>query len=110
MHSQLYLTGLLVGEPELSQTKKGHLQVKILLETELVRNSSGSLQSETVVLPISLFGREAETIKDLRKGDFLAIGAHLYGTRYEAPDGRVSHGVKIVADGLLSTRTRGDAS
>jgi single-stranded DNA-binding protein len=108
MTSQLYLAGRLIAAPELSQTKKGHLQVRILVETELVRNGSGGLVSETVVLPVSLFSRQADAVKDLSQGDFLTLGIHLYGTKYEAPDGRVSHGVKIVADDVLAIRSGDD--
>ena len=107
MISQLYLAGRLAAAPEISQTKKGGLQVRLLLETELVRNGSGGLASESVVLPVSLFSREAEAVKTLLHGDSLTLGCHLYGTRFEAPDGRVSHGVKIVADDVLGTRKGG---
>jgi len=71
MHSQLYLSGRLAINPKLTQTKKGRLWVRLLLETELVRTSGQGFQSETVVLPISLFSREAEAVKDLRSGDVL---------------------------------------
>jgi hypothetical protein len=108
--SQLYLTGRIAISPELSQTKKGHLQVRILLETELVRNGSGGLVSETVVLPVSLFSHEAEAVKDLSRDDFVTLGTHLYGTKYEAPDCRISHGVKIVADDVLAIRSKENVS
>jgi single-stranded DNA-binding protein len=105
--SQLYLSGRLADNPELGQTKKGHLQVKILLATELVRKDGSGLQVENVVIPISLFSREAEAVQSLTQGDFITIGAHLYGTKYEAPDGRVSHGCKVVADQVLGVGKAG---
>ena len=101
MLSQLYLSGRLAANPELGQTKKGYLQVKILLATELVRKDGSGFQAENVVLPISFFGREAEAIQSLTQGDFITLGAHVYGTRFEAPDGRVSHGCRVVADQVL---------
>jgi|SRR6516225_1680548 single-stranded DNA-binding protein len=107
MISQLYLAGRLAAAPEISQTKKGRLQVRLLLETELVRNNSDGLKAESVIMPVSFFSREAEAVKDLVRGDSLTLGAHLYETRFEAPDGRVSHGVKIVADDVLGTRKGG---
>jgi single-stranded DNA-binding protein len=88
--------------PELGKTKKGKLMVRILLETEFVRATTpGSYQSESVTLPVSFFSREAEEVRDARPGDHLVIGAHLYGTRYEAPDGNVKFGVQIIADAIL---------
>ena len=99
--SQLYLNGRLVADPERGQTKKGHLQVKILLATELVRKDGSGFQAENVTLPVSFFGLEAEAVQGLVRGDWVTLGAHLYGTKYEAPDGRVSHGCRIVADQVL---------
>ena len=96
--SQLYLNGRLVADPERGQTKKGHLQVRLLLETELVRKDGSGFQTENVVLPVVLFGHEAEAVQNLTQGDLVTLGVHLYGTRFEAPDGRVSHGCRVVAD------------
>ena len=106
MHSQLYLTGQLVADPELLQTKKGKLIVKLLLETEFIRQTTqGDFQPETVILPVNFFSREAEAVKDCRKGDFLTVGCHLYGTEFRATDGVVNHGVKIIADQVLQRAT-----
>jgi single-stranded DNA-binding protein len=107
MISQLYLAGRLAAVPEISQTKKGSLQVKILLTTELVRNNSGELKTESVILPILCYSREAEALKESTPGDYLTVGVHLYATRYEAPDGKVSHGVRLVADDILGLRKGG---
>jgi single-stranded DNA-binding protein len=101
------LSGSLAADPELGQTKKGHLQVKILLATELVRKDGTGFQVENVVIPISLFSREAEAVQNLAQGDLVTIGAHLYGTRFEAPDGRVSHGCRVVADNVLGIKKGG---
>jgi single-stranded DNA-binding protein len=106
MQAQIYLSGRLVAQPELSHTKKGKLTVKLLFETELVRpTAQGGFQAEAVTLPVSFFSREAEAVKDCQRGDYLVIGAHLYGTRFEAPDGSVKHGVQVVADQLLQRTT-----
>jgi hypothetical protein len=84
MHSQLYLSGKLIGNPELGTTKKGRLWVKLLLETELVRETRpGEYQTECVVLPISFFSRPGEQVRNLKAGDAIMIGAHLYGSRFE---------------------------
>jgi single-stranded DNA-binding protein len=107
VHSQLYLSGRLSANPELAQTKKGKLWIRLLLETELVRTSGQGIQSETVVLPISLFSREAEAVKDLRSGDVLMVGCHLYGTKFEGSDGAVKHGCQIVTDEVLRAGTGG---
>ena len=102
MHSQLYLTGQLAADPELLQTKKGKLIVKLLLETEFIRQTTqGDFQPETVILPVNFFSREAEVVKDCRKGDFLVVGCHLYGTQFKVSDGIVKHGVQIIADHIL---------
>src|SRR5215831_13700563 len=107
MISQLYLSGSLAADSELGQTKKGHLQVKILLATELVRKDGTGLQVENVTLPVSFFGPEAEAVQNLVRGDFITVGAHLYGTKYEAPDGRVTHGCRVVADNVLGIKKGG---
>ena len=107
MHSQLYLHGQLADDPEFSQTKKGNLIVKLLLETEFVRETTkGNFQAESVTLPVSIFSREAEAVKDCRKGDFLVIGCHLYGTEFRPSDGIVKHGVQIIADQILQVAPR----
>jgi hypothetical protein len=80
--------------------------VRILLETELVRATTpGNYQSESVTLPVSFFSREAEEVRDAQPGDYLVIGAHLYGTRFEASDGGIRHGVQIIADRILQGLT-----
>jgi single-stranded DNA-binding protein len=102
MQSQLYLTGKLVAQPELLQTKNGKTLVRLLLETELVRPTvQGGFQAEAVILPVSFFSREAETVKDCHRGDSLAVGVHLYGTEFKAPNGVVKRGVQIIADQIL---------
>jgi single-stranded DNA-binding protein len=101
MISQVYLSGRLGADPELSRTKKDHLQVKVLLQTELVRRDGSGFQAENVTLPITCFAREAEVVQHLARGDQLTVGCHLYGTRFEATDGRVTYGCKIVGDQVL---------
>jgi single-stranded DNA-binding protein len=102
LHSQLYLSGRVAASPDLSKTKKGKPMVRLLLVTELVRcTTPGSCQSESVTLPVNFFSREAEEVRDAQPGDHLVIGAHLYGTRFEASDGGVKHGVQIIADTIL---------
>jgi single-stranded DNA-binding protein len=105
MHSQLYLSGRLAGNPELAQTKKGKLFVKLVLETSLIRETRpGETQTESVSLPITLFAGPAEQVKELHKGDPLTLGAHLYGTEFQAGDGVVKRGVQIIADAVFLTK------
>jgi single-stranded DNA-binding protein len=99
--SQLYLSGVLESDPEILSTKKGKLMVKVLLATTLWRETTpGQVQSESVILPITFFAESAEKVKNLRKGAALICGGHLYGTRFEAPQG-TKHGVQIVADAVF---------
>jgi single-stranded DNA-binding protein len=61
MTSQIYLSGHLASNPELSETKKGKLRVKLILETTLIRETRpGEFQPESVVVPIQLFSEPAE--------------------------------------------------
>jgi single-stranded DNA-binding protein len=107
MHSQLYLTGRIASLPELSQTQKGKLIVKLLLETELVRSTTpGHYQAELVTLQVRFFSREAEAVRDAQVGDQLVVGTHLYPTRFETPDGKVNHGIQIVVDRILQMAAR----
>jgi single-stranded DNA-binding protein len=104
MHSQLYLSGRLLTNPEVGTTKKGHPWVKLLLETELVKGDGRSgLSTETVIVPLSCFGRQAEAVKDLRAGDALSVGCHLYGTKFEGQDG-IKHGIQLVVDAAYIDR------
>jgi hypothetical protein len=76
--------------------------VRLLLETELIRETAGGAhQSESVTLPVSFFSHEAEEVRSARPGDRLVVGTHLYGTRFNAPDGSVKHGVQIIVDQVL---------
>jgi len=105
MHSQLYLSGRLAGNPDLSQTRKGKLLVKLVLETSLIRETRpGDVQTESVNLPITLFSLPAEQVKDLQKGDPLIIGAHLYGTEFQTADRAIKRGVQIIADAVSLTK------
>jgi single-stranded DNA-binding protein len=107
LHSQLYLTGRLAGPPELGTTKKGKLWVKLLLETELVRQTQpGDFQTESVTVPISFFSRPAEQVKNLARGAALTVGAHLYGTKFESDQG-IKYGVQLIGD-VVFTNSKGD--
>lgn len=98
MTSQLYLSGRLARNPEPGTTKKGKLWVKVLLESSLVRETRpGELQTESVTVPVSFFSRPAEQVKNLKTGDTLTVGCHLYGTRFEGDSG-TKHGVQLIAD------------
>ena len=98
MHCQLYLSGQVVASPETGRTKNDKEWVRLLLETMLVREvREGEFQSESAILPVSCFSREAAAVKHLGRGDPLVVGAHLYGTKFEG-DGGIKYGVKIVAD------------
>jgi single-stranded DNA-binding protein len=100
MHSQIYVAGRLISNPEIGLTKKGKPWVKLLIETELVRadGRSGAYQVEQIILPINCFSQEAEAVKDLCRGDPVVAGCHLYGTRFETQVGEVKHGVQLIAD------------
>jgi hypothetical protein len=103
MTSQIYLHGRLQGNPEIASTKKGAPWIRLLLETELHRpDGRSSVQTETVVLPISCFSREAEAARDLTADEPIVVGAHLYGTQFELTGGEIRRGVVIVADALLA--------
>ena len=107
MNSQIYLAGRVASSPELSRMRKGKTSVKLLLETEFVRSTvPGHYQAELVTLEVRFFSREAETVRDAQVGDRLVVGAHLYPTRFEAPDGKVNHGIQIVADQILQVAAR----
>ena len=109
MQSQIYLSGRLVAQPELLQTKNGELMVRVLLEIELVRPAAqGGFQAEGVVLPVSFLRREAEAVRECQRRDSLVVGAHLYGTEFKAPDGTVKRGVQIIADQVLQGATRNE--
>jgi hypothetical protein len=101
MASQIYLDARVASNPESSQTKKGGLMIRMLVETVLVReHRPGDHQSETVTLPVTFFARAAEAVKNLRTGDLLIIGAHLYGSEFRSSEGSIKRGVKIVADAV----------
>jgi single-stranded DNA-binding protein len=103
MHSQLYLAGRLVAFPETAITKNGKDWIRLLLETQLVREvRAGELQTESVILPISCFSREAQAVKHLQRGDPLTVGCHLYGTKFRTPDGHTKYGLQLVADVILA--------
>ena len=75
--------------------------VRMVVETVLVRESRpGEHQSEIVTLPVAFFARVAEAVKNLRTGDLLTIGAHLYGSEFRSPEGDIKRGVQIVADAI----------
>jgi hypothetical protein len=98
IQSQLYLSGRLFANPEMGTTEKGHPWIKLLLDTELVKSDGrGGLATETLIVPLSCFGPQAATVRDLRAGDTLTAGCHLYGTKYESQDG-VKHGIQLVVD------------
>jgi single-stranded DNA-binding protein len=99
MHCQLYLSGRLTDNPEIGETKKGRLWVKLLVEADLVRETKpGEFQSENIILPVSCFSEPAETAKALQRGDQLTIGGHLYGTEFKPEGGMVKRGIQLVAD------------
>jgi single-stranded DNA-binding protein len=103
MHSQLYLSGKLAAFPETGRTKNDKDWIRLLLETQLVREvRAGELQSESVILPISCFSREAQAVKHLQRGDPLVVGGHLYGTRFQTPQGETKYGVQLVCDQVLA--------
>jgi single-stranded DNA-binding protein len=102
MHCQLHLSARLTNDLELSETKKGRLMVRLLLETSLVRETTpGNYQTETVLLPVSLFSGPAEQVKGLHQGDTLSLGCHLYGSEFTTSEGVVKRGVQIIADAVF---------
>src|ERR1700745_1499079 len=108
MHSQLYLTGKLASEPETGTTRKSNkLLVKLLLETELVRQPRpGEFQLESVLLPLSCFAWPAEVARSLHRGDSVMVGAHLYGTEFKTDDGTIRRGLSLIADSVVLIRAR----
>jgi single-stranded DNA-binding protein len=110
MHSQLYLSGRLLNNPEINTTKRGHAWVKLLLETELVKSDGrGGLTQETIIVPLSCFGHPASTVKNLKAGDMLTVGCHLYGSRYQSEAG-IKHGIQLVVDAVyISSNTSAQA-
>src|SRR5260221_12004350 len=99
MHSQLYLTGKLASEPETGATRKNNkLWVKLLLETELVRQPRpGEFQIESVLVPLSCFAWPAEVARTLHRGDSVLPGGHLYGTEFKTEDGTIRRGLQLIA-------------
>ena len=101
MIASIYLSGRVSGNHEFRETKKGGLWLKLFLEVESVRpDGRGGVKTETTVLPISFFSREAEAVKDLRQGAWILVGVHLAGTEFTSPDGSVKRGVQLTASSV----------
>jgi single-stranded DNA-binding protein len=106
--SQIHIGGKLVSEPEVSRTKKDKLFVRLLIQTELVRQPQpGEFQAERTFVPIGCFSSEAETAKALHRGDTVFAGAHLYGTSFDLPNGQVKRGLQLIADYLITPKDSG---
>jgi len=108
VHSQIYLSGILASEPEVGTTRKGDkLLVKLLLETELVRQvRPNEFQAESMLVPLSCFAWPAEVARSLHRGDSVLVGAHLYGTEFKTDDGTIRRGISLVADSVVLLRER----
>ena len=104
MHSQVYLSGRLASNRELEITKKGHFRLRLLLETFVRPIGRGGYQAEQVILPINCFAREVELVKDLKPGDSLTGGCHLYSSRYETNEGVAKYEVQLTADVFYRNR------
>jgi single-stranded DNA-binding protein len=103
MHCELYLSGKLEAPPEIAVTKNGKEWLRLLLKVRQVREPRpGEFQTESVILPISCFSREASAVKNLRIGDPVIVGVHLQGTRFQPSDGPPKYGVQLVADEVLA--------
>jgi single-stranded DNA-binding protein len=101
MIAVIYLSGRVSGNHEFRETKKGGLWLKLFLEIESVRpDGRGGVKTETSILPISCFSREAEAVKDLRNGAWVLIGVHLAGTEFTSPDGSIKRGVQLTANSV----------
>jgi single-stranded DNA-binding protein len=102
MRSEIYLTGRLAGDPEISQTKKGKPWIKLLVETERVSSDGrGGLETVWTILPVSCFSGEAQAAKDLQRGDSVTVACHLSGTSFAPAEGSVKYGVSIIADQIF---------
>jgi single-stranded DNA-binding protein len=96
--STIHLVGRLVKAPAISTTQKGGSMVKILLETESVRQTKQGPISESQILPITAFGWAADSIAELSAGDKVMLSCRLQATEYRPPGGEIRRGVQIVAE------------
>jgi single-stranded DNA-binding protein len=101
MASQVYIEGSVASDPEVGETRKGRLMVKALIRTQLVREiRPGEHQSEEVLLSVTFFSGPAEVAKNLRIGDHVTIGAHLYSSEWTSPEGVIKRGIQLIADAI----------
>ena len=98
----IVLSGRLAGDPVFSETQKGKVMCKILLEAELAREfSKGELRLETCLLPITLFSWVADQGRALGNGSSVTVAVRLSGTQFEKSPGEIRYGVQLVAETLL---------
>jgi single-stranded DNA-binding protein len=101
MTNAIYVRGKLIGNPKISETKKGRPMVKVLVEIEQLRPvGRGEFKMELHQIPILAFSRCAEELRALPPGAEVVVDCHLSGTRYEEPGGEVRHGIQLVADAV----------
>jgi single-stranded DNA-binding protein len=98
----IYLSGRLVSDPVFSETSKGKTMVKLLLETELVREvSRGEFRAETHLLPITIYSWLCDQARTLKSGSAVTIACHLSGSQFTPPGGETKFGTQLIADALL---------
>jgi Single-strand binding protein family len=101
MTNQIFLSGKVLGNPEVSLTARGRTMVKILLEIEQMRPvGRGEYKMELHEIPVLSFSWCAEELKNVRTGALVTLLCHLSGTKYTPPGGELRYGVQLIVDSV----------
>ena len=101
----LSVYGRLGREPRPITTKTGKAMTVASLAVTVPSREDGETVDATQWLSVTAFGRIADDLAALGKGDMVAVIGRAQLNRYQAQDGGAREDLGLVADSLVSART-----
>jgi single-stranded DNA-binding protein len=100
---QIFVQGRVFDKPIFRDTRAGKPLTKILVEIDDDRDKQAN------ILPVTLFGRVAQQAADLQRGDRVAIGCRLSGTKFTTTEGETKYGCQLVGESIFLPAQGGGA-
>ena len=97
--------GRLGREPKPITTKTGKAMTVASLAVTVPSREDGETVDATQWLSVTAFGRIADDLAQLGKGDMVSVMGRVQLRRYQSQDGAAREDLELVADSLVSART-----
>ena len=105
MTAELSAYGRLARDPDVRETSSGKAMAFASMAVDVDKREDGQNEKGTLWLNLTAFGKAADILAKLAKGDTLSAMGRVQLNAYTAKDGNRREGIALIVDSIVTAKT-----